>query len=166
MKNQIRFKKFLAMAITLGMVASIWATWGARPAQAIILIGGKTGLFGATAGQTVRVSILNAQARGIQPCVGVFDLSGNQIARYEATMPLVPGQGAFFDFDATSLGLRAGQRAQLRVEVELEQPPDPTLTQPPDPARPGDAIATVEVFNNDTGKTMYTMPLIFEKSRQ
>ena len=173
MKTRNRTKKFLASLVALGMVASIWTSWGARPAQAARPIVGKTGLFGITEGQTVRVSILNAQARGgIVPETGIFNMGGNEIARRESSAPLSQGQGTFFDFDAGSLGLRAGQRAQILVRVVLEQPPDPCQPpdpgqppdpcQPPDPARPGDAMVTVEVFDNASGKTMFVIPATLE----
>ena len=88
------------------------------------------------------------------------------LAEFEAGAPVQPGQGTFFDFDASRLGLRPGQRAQVRVEVELSQPPDPVQPpdpgQPPDPDLPDDAIVTVEVFDNDTGKTMFVMPVVLK----
>jgi hypothetical protein len=138
------------------IVVTIWAGLGARSAQAIIIIGTKTGLFGLTAGQTIRISVLNAAHTrvGIQPCVGIINMDGNVIAEFEASTPLREGQGAFFDFDARSLGLREGQRMQVRAEVELNQPPDPGRVQP------NDVILTLEVFDNTTGKTAFTMPWV------
>lgn len=153
---------------------------GATRVEAIVVVDSKTGLFGLTAGQTVRINVLNTGAGrvgGIVPCFGVFDMAGTLLAEFEAGAPVPPGQGTFFDFDASRLGLRAGQRAQVRVEVELvgsnppgdttppdpNQPPDPT--QPPDPnrrIRPDDAIVTVEVFDNDTGKTMFVLPVVLK----
>ena len=165
MKTRNRPTKLLATSLALVVLSAVW---GARPARAIIIIGTKTGLFGVAAGQKVRTSFVNlAQKRvGIVPCTKVFDIDGNMIAEHEG-MPLQAGQGAFFDFDAGRLGLRPGERAQIRVEVVLEQPPDPT--QPPDPAQPPDptgprdrirpdaAAVTVEVFDSDTGKTTLTL---------
>jgi hypothetical protein len=154
MKTWNRSTKLLAMVI---VVASIWATWGASPAQAIVIINGKTGLFGLTAGQTVRVSVLNdAQTKGgIIPCVGILNMDGNVIAEVEGTMPLLQGQGTFFDFDARSLGLREGQRMQIRAKVELT-PTDNTRLQP------DDVILTLEVFDNTTGRTAFTMPWVLK----
>jgi hypothetical protein len=159
MKTRNRQTKLRATALAIGLLAAIFVAWGARPAQAII-INGKTGLFGVAEGQTVRVSIVNlAQTKGgVVPCIGIFDLNGTEIARQESTRSLMMGQGMFFDFDAASFGLRGGERAQIRVEVKLEQPPDPTRTQPPDPTRPEDVMVTVEVFDTDTGKTMFIVP--------
>ena len=69
-------------------------------------------------------------------------------------MPLTVGHGAYFDFDATSFVTRAGERAQLRVEVELEQPPDPASPR----GQADDVLITVEVFDNVSGKTMFVVP--------
>jgi hypothetical protein len=141
---------------------------GATRAEAIVIVGGKTGSFGLAAGQTLRVSVLHAGAArvgGVVPCVGIFDMAGTQLAELEGDTAVRPGHGTFLDFDASRLGLRAGERAQLRVEVELAQPPDPT--QPPDPARerrlrPDDAIVTLEVFDTETGKTTFVLPVVLK----
>jgi hypothetical protein len=159
MKTLNRSKKLLAMTLALSVLAAVCAIWGARPAQAIIITGGKTGLFGIAVGQKVRISTVNlAQTRGgIVPCFGIFDMAGNKIAGHEMGTPLMVGQGTFFDWDASLLGLREGQRAQIRVEVELE--PAPGATGRIARIQPDDAIVTVEVFDNDTGKTTFTIPL-------
>ena len=157
MKTRMRVKKFLAMVVVLGMVASIWSSWGARPAQAFVIVGGKTGLFGVTQGQKVRISTVNVDHNrgGIVPCVGIFGLAGNELARNEG-MALMKGQGTFFDFDASMLGLRSGERAQLRVEVELE--PTPDADGRTRRIQPDEAIVTVEVYDNASGKTMFVIP--------
>lgn len=160
-------RKLLIAIVLLAAVAI------AAPVWAIIVVDGKTGLFGVTGGQTIRVSILNAGDRGgIQPCVKVFDLSGRLLAESEGES-LRPGQGTFIDFNAADLGARVGQRLQVRAEVELtppdpNQPPDPA--QPPDPLQPPDparvrvenVILTLEVFNTETGETGFTMPWVLE----
>lgn len=138
----------------------------AAPAWAIIVVDGKTGLFGVTGDQTIRVSVLNAGARGgILPCVRLFDLSGRLLAEMDGAM-IRNGEGTFVDFDAAQFRLAPGQRLQVRVEVALEQPPDPALppdpTQPPDPARPDDVILTLEVYDTATGRTEFTMPWVLK----
>lgn len=150
---------------TLVAVLLLAAVAIAAPAWAIIIINNKTGLFGVTGGQTIRVSVLNASDRGsIQPCTKVFDMSGTMLAEVEG-MPLRPGEGTFVDFNAADFGLREGQRMQVRVELEAQppdqaQPPDPL--HPPDPGltRPDDVILTLEVFDTETGKTVFTMPWV------
>jgi hypothetical protein len=135
------------------------------PAWAIIIQNGKTGLFGLAAGQTVRISVLNASDKGgIQPCVGIFDLSGNQVAEAEGSSA-GPGEGTFVDFDARSLGIiDDGQREQLRAVVEVDQPPDPGSPDGRVPRiRPDDVLFTLEVFDTATGRTAFTVP--FEGTR-
>jgi hypothetical protein len=156
MKTRNRTTKLLAMSLALVVLA---AAWGAGPAQAIIVVDSRTGLFGVAAGQKVRTSFVNlAQTRGgIQPCVKVFDINGNVIAEHEMGAPVPAGQGTFFDFDAGQLGLRPGERAQIRVEAEIEPAPDASGREAR--IRPEDVLVTVEVFDNDTGKTTFTPPL-------
>jgi hypothetical protein len=145
------------------------AVVGATQVSASIIVNTKTGLFGLTAGQTARINIVNAQAKGgVVPCVGVFDMDGRQLAEFVADRPLAPGEGMSFDFNADTLGLRGSERMQVRAEVRLQppdpaQPPDPT--QPPDPGQPPDpahrrraALITLEVFDNASGKTMFLVP--------
>ncbi|HTG93567.1 MAG TPA: hypothetical protein VL866_13335 [Pyrinomonadaceae bacterium] len=157
MKISNRRTELLATTAILGVLAIVFAVWAARPVHAIIIIGTKTGLFGVTTDQTVRVSILNSALTkgGIIPCAGIFDINGNRLARFEGTMPLRVGHGTYFDFDATSLDLRAGERAQLRVEVELEPSLDDGRSNH---MKPDDIVVTVEVFDNVSGKTMFVVP--------
>jgi hypothetical protein len=155
MKVQDTPRSLFATIAIIGVLAMVCVMWAARPAQAIIDDGGKTGLFGVTSDQTVRVSILNSALTkgGIVPCAGIFDLNGNRLARFEGTLPLMMGHGAFFDFDARTFDMPAGERLQLRVELELETPNDRTV-----PVQPDDVLITVEVFDNASGKTMFTVP--------
>ena len=145
-----------ALAATVVALA-LMAT--AAPLSAIIIVGGKTALFGVTTDQTVRVGILNAGAKGgIVPCVGVFDINGGLLAEVEGRT-LRQGEGSFIDFDAATLGLPRTERAQLRVEVTFEIPPDPNgLPDSKSRVREGQIALTVEVFDNDTGKTSFLVP--------
>jgi hypothetical protein len=162
MKTRKRIKKTIGLTVAFSLVIAVACIWIVTPVQAIIIIGTKTGLFGVTQGQKVRVSILNSAYTkgGVIPCVGIFDINGNEIAHYEGTMPLTVGRGGYFDFDADSLLLRGSERAQIRVEVELEAPT-------PDDGRagrlkPDEFEITVEVFDGDSGKTMFTVPAVLK----
>lgn len=138
-----------AIASTVVVVAIVAAI---APLSAIIIINGKTGLFGVATDQTIRVSILNAAAKGgINPCVGVFDINGVLLAEVEGRA-LHQGEGTFIDFDAAALGLREAIRTQLRVEVELG----------PARLRAEDVVLTLEVFDNDTGKTVFVAPWVLK----
>jgi hypothetical protein len=121
------------------------------PLSAIVVVDSKTGLFGVTSDQTIRVSVLNAGTRGgIVPCTKVFDITGALLAEADGRV-LEPGEGMFVDFDAAALGLRDGVRTQLRIEVEFETPPDPN--------RP---ILTLEVIDNDSGRTAFVVPWVWK----
>jgi hypothetical protein len=146
-----------ALAATV-MALAVLAT--AAPLSAIVIIGGKTGLFGVTTDQTIRVSILNAAAKGgVQPCVGLFDITGTLLAEVDGRT-LRQGEGTFIDFDAAMLGLPRTARMPLRVEVTFEIPPDPNgLPDAKSRVREGQVALTVEVFDNDTGKTSFLVPV-------
>jgi hypothetical protein len=129
----------------------------AAPARAIVVVDSKTGLFGVTGGQTIRVSLWNAGNRGgIIPCTRVFDLSGALLAEIEGT-PTGPGEGTFVDVNAADFGLREGERMQVRVEVELSPPPNDNRR-----VRTSDGILTLEVFDAATGRTAFTMPWVLK----
>ena len=85
-----------------------------QPVTVLIIVHGKTGPSGVTGDQTIRVSVLNAGARGgICPCTfRVFDTSGNVLAQDDTRMPLAPGAGTFVDFsDASSTARTLGGHA-------------------------------------------------------
>jgi hypothetical protein len=117
----------------------------------------RTGLFGVTGGQTIRISIVNAgAARGIiEPCFRVWDAAGTLLFETDGG-PLPGGVGTFVDFNAPATG--AGFRTQLRAEVELVpavRPADPeawlaTLRQ--------GLLLSLEVFDTATGQTVFTTP--------
>jgi hypothetical protein len=121
----------------------------------------RTGLFGVVAGQTVRVSIVNAgDAAGIiNPCMRIWSAAGVLLAETDGG-PLPTGVGTFADFILTppsGTPVRNGL-AQVWAEVELVpavHPPDPA--HPPDPIRP-EVLFTLEVFDTATDRTIYTMP--------
>jgi hypothetical protein len=130
----------------------------AAPARAIVVVDSKTGLFGVTGGQTIRVSLWNAGNRGgIVPCTHVLDLSGNLLVEIEGA-PTGPGEGTFVDIDPSGLGVREGERMQVRVEVELT-PPDPNDDRK---VRRNDGVLTLEVFDTATGRTAFTMPWVLK----
>jgi hypothetical protein len=148
------------VAATLAVIA---VAVTAVPLSAIIIIDGHTGLFGVTPDQTIRVSIFNAAMKGgIHPCVKVFDITGALLAERDG-QSIRPGEGTVVDFDGAALGPRAATRAQVRIEVEFETPPPDDNSPPPDDqvsagVRRGTNILTLEVFDNDTGKTAFTVP--------
>lgn len=86
-------------------------------------------------------------------------MAGTLLAELQSDAPVLPGQGTFFDFDASRLGLRAGQREQVRVEVELSQPPDPTRERR---VRGRRRDRHAGVFDNESGKTTFVLPVVLK----
>ena len=142
MKTRIRSTKLLAIAVVL--LATIWAGWGARPAQAIIIINNKTGIFTLTSDQSLRVHVVNTgEERGIIIIGGrVLDSEGNTLAEFGGRrLPL--GQAESFEFMPR---LMEGERLQ-KVRVEL------MIDSASRKAKEVSFIPTLEVFDTATGKT-------------
>jgi hypothetical protein len=122
------------------------------------------GMVGITRGQTARLNVVNANDVPPGPCRSsaevppgpcraqvdliFFDNTGRMLARTTAT--LAPGHAAFLDLNGDTLE-RQGNRAQVRAAV---------MTPPPEPDSVSRAVlvATVEVFNNETGRTIVVIP--------
>ena len=134
----------------------------------------RTGLFGITPGQAVRVSVLNAGNEGgiINPCVNP-DLAGfvvkisapaGRVLFESHHKTLRQGVGTFTDFTPDG-GLRE-RRSQMHAQVAIQ------LTLIPEDGRcTDDAVArrqarrllrqvhlTLEVFDVATGRTAFTLP--------
>jgi hypothetical protein len=121
----------------------------------------QTGLFGATAGESIRISVLNSGDIGgiITPCFRVFDADGALLFEADAG-PLPGGVGTSIEFipipeDGLPSGTPTRGRALVRVEVEPI----------PNDGLPGARLRllrimlpTVEVFDTATGRTVFTMP--------
>ena len=127
----------------------------------------RTGLFGVTAGHSIRISILNAGETGgvIDPCFRVLDATGALLSEVDGG-PLAGGAATFIDFIATPGGA-AGARLQLRAEVVFEpatdgQAPANPAEYPPDPVavllRHRSVLVSLEVFDTATGQTVFTTP--------
>ena len=142
MKTRIRATILLAIAVAV--FATIWAGWGARPAQAIIIINSKTGIFTLTGDQSLRVHVVNTgEERGIIIIGGrVSGGEGNTLAEFGGRRVL-PGQADSFEFMPR---LAEGERLQkVRVELMVEGA-----------SRKGKEVSfipTLEVFDTATGKT-------------
>ena len=140
MKTRIRTTAFLAIAVAV--LAIIWAGWGARSAQAIIIINSKTGLFTLTRDQSVRVHVVNTgEERGIIIINGrVLDDEGNTVAEFSGRR-VFPAQADSFEFMPQ---LEQGELLQkVRVELMVEGASRKGVT----------FIPTLEVFDTATGKT-------------
>ena len=123
------------------------------------------GMVGITRGQTIRLNVVNSADVPPGPCRTIgddvppgpcrervdllfLDSMGRTLAH--STETLTAGRAAFLDFDSGMVE-RQGNRLEIRPLV---------LTPPPDPDRGirSFVIASAEVFNNETGKTVLFVP--------
>jgi hypothetical protein len=126
----------------------------------------RTGLFGITASQAVRVSLLNVGVEGgvIAPCVEPEPLVGKVAIRgldgatlFESvTSKLLPGTASFVDFSPLSTATRiptlsTNRRLPIRVEVSFSEEDLLRIQE-------GGIALTLEVFDIVTGRTEFTMP--------
>jgi hypothetical protein len=158
--------------VSIGVLLAPTLTWaGVDPTPF------RTGLFGITPGQAVRVSVLNAGNEGgtINPCfnpalagfvVKLSSPAGRVL--FESPHKALPvGRGAFADFTPLPEdGATRNRRAQVGADVAIELQPIPEGGRCTD-----DAVArrqawrllrnvhlTLEVFDVGTGQTAFTIP--------
>jgi hypothetical protein len=144
----MRSTTLLIMTVALAMLAAIWAMWGARPAKAIIIIGGgKTGTFTVGQSEAVRVYVVNTGGEvAIIDDGDIFDIAGNSLMKI-STLRVEPEKGTLlFDFKP---GLADQERLPLRVEVRFE-----TDTSR---SRGANLRFTAEVYETATGKTNFLL---------
>jgi hypothetical protein len=148
-QSRIRYSLTATSVLLLVHATTAWA--GVQPQPF------RTGLFGVTTGQSIRISVVNAGGASgiINPCFHVVDADGKLLLEHDSGL-LSSGAGTFVDFDAPAAG--AGVRTQLRAEVELVP-----MANPPDPvawlvALRREVLLTLEVFDTATGETVITLP--------
>ena len=116
--------RVLAIMIAVGMLASVWAIWGARPAEAIIpaersnTFIAKSGALTLTQGQTMKIHTSCSSFFNIEASPTIFDRDGNRLEAFPPQM-IAPGQTASFGYDPM---LMEGEELLVRVEVTLELP--------------------------------------------
>jgi hypothetical protein len=123
------------------------------------------GMVGITRGQTIRLNVVNSADIPPGPCrtsgddippgpcrqrvdLIFLDSMGRTLAH--STETLLAGRAAFLDFDGDKIE-RQGNRLELRPLV---------LTPPPEPDRGirSFIVASAEVFNSETGRTVFFIP--------
>ncbi len=117
-----------------------------------------TAIFGAQAGQTLRVSVLNAgnDSMGIAPCVHLLDGDGHLLAELPMGHPPEPGRARSIYLDlAGLLDRQASRPAELWVEVDLSGHQD----YRGDPALIEQLQTSVELFDTGSGVTRGSLPL-------
>jgi hypothetical protein len=127
----------MAIAVLVAVIAA--ALWTAGSAEAIIVVGGKTGTFTLTSHQAVRVYVANtAEEAGIVIINSIFDSEGNLLQRSSAQrVPL--GRTASFEYTPV---IPDGTRMSVRVETTIDGA-----------TRRLGFIQTHELFDRDSGQT-------------
>ena len=111
------------------------------------------GMFGFIRTQTARLNIVDAGDVQPGPCrraeLEFLDSQSNILAR--SVECLMPGHAVSLALNGNSLE-SSTNRAEIRATVRLEPPGDPDR-------RTSSLVATVEVFDNATGRTAFLVPL-------
>jgi hypothetical protein len=173
MKTRSIFTK-LSIAVALVALASTVTIWEVRRvhAQPPPEPDRNFGMVGITRGETLRLNVVNLSPPDPNrqyppdPCrvlLSFRNAAGQPFTNSDGqpirrVVELQAGESAFLDLNAdafappsTNADVAPGAaRLQLRpfVRVQQQPPPDPDKQSPPDPCR-----ATMEVFDNTTGRT-------------
>jgi hypothetical protein len=149
MKTRNTRTKLIAMAMAVGMLAAVWCAWGTPRAEAVIAIIVPTDSFGVAQGQTARLNVVNRREdRGIIINWRFLDAGGNVVAQSDGRVQIEPGHTMSFDLsgDALERARDAFGRIQLGAVVRAFIPPGEK-----------NLGVSVEVFDNDTGKTTFAL---------
>jgi len=107
------------------------------------------GMLGVTHGQTARLNVVDTMDMPTGQCREVelmfLDSMGN--IRQRSVQCLMSGHAAFLDLNGNFLE-QIDNRAENRGKVHLIDPPERTMTN---------FVATIEVFDNETGKTSFVL---------
>jgi hypothetical protein len=121
-----------------------------------------SGMVGLTAGQTARLNVLNPGMPGPPVAVGTVCstqlsfLNDQGVVLKTVTVDVAPGKSVPFDLDRdTDLASVTDKRVELRAVIQVP-PLNPVATVLPQPIM-CTLVPTLEVFNNDTGKTQLIM---------
>jgi hypothetical protein len=148
-----RTTRSLAMAAAVVLLAIMSALWSVRPAEAIIIVNSKTGMFTLTSQDAVSVYVVNtADQAGIIIVNSIFDSEGNLLARSEPRRVAL-GQAASFEYTPD---LPDGMRMPVRVELTVDGSGR---------GKGLDFIPTVEVFDRGTGRTSLFVDYIIDDDK-
>jgi hypothetical protein len=107
------------------------------------------GMLAVTHGQTARLNVVDTMDASTGPCREVelmfLDSEGN--IRQRSVQCLMSGHAAFLDLNGNFLE-QTDNRAEIRGKVHLINPPERTMTN---------FVATIEVFDNETGRTSFVL---------
>ena len=109
------------------------------------------GIAGITRTQTMRINVADLSDVPPGPCrqveMGFFDVHGNILRR--SSQCVSAGQAVSFDLNGASIESSTIRRA-IRAAIRLDPPGDSNAVN---------IVATVEVFDNETGKTAFLVPV-------
>ena len=161
MRLRNTFSKLITMTIAVAALALIGSSWmpggGRTAAQHVKGFGGVT-QAGFVPGQTLRVSLFNPNppergSASVRAQVRLCDATGNVLAR-SPEVELPPGQFRSFDFNRADLPL-VGEpntgRLQVRGQIYYLFA-DGSVS-------PDDFLASTEIIDNGTGKTLAAVVL-------
>jgi hypothetical protein len=148
MKTQKRFPKVLALITLLALVA-IWvpARSSEQPTEASKAPRLVTGLVGLAEGQTARMSVVNWGDQPVKVELVLLDADGK--ADIVCNGIVAPGKSLSDDFSWPCCG---GGPVKVRSELRLV---DPQERKPFD-----QLVATLEIFDDQTGKTTALLPYV------
>lgn len=162
MKNRnVVYKLLVATLLAVGMLGVRFATQAASEKShtlypqvvpvSVPCPSCRFGMVGITRGQTARLNVVDASEVAPDPCREVelmfLDSQGN--VRLRSSECLAPGHAAFLDLNGNFLEA-PGVRAEIRAMVHVTPPPEPDRNRVK-------IIASVEVFDNITGKTSFVI---------
>ncbi len=148
MKTAKTIKKLFVTAIALATTAAIWATLGARRAQAFQ--SSETFLpyieqVGIAPGQTARLNAFNTnEERGIIINWKFLDSQGRILAQSREPQLIPPGQMRSFDLNADEVNTTRDPSSRVQVIAIIRTIEDPDTIY---------LHTSLEVFDNATGKT-------------
>ena len=146
MKSSYKSLRLIAIVLVLAAAAIVWTTRPASQVQAIQDSEDFPPPFGLAQGQTARLTLFNSGEIGIVgPEYRFLNGHGVILAAFPTETVIPPGQFRYFDFDLPNPPPGTVDffgRVQLRVAVSTVGNPNEK-----------DLRASVEVFDNTTGKT-------------
>jgi hypothetical protein len=156
--------RLLVVTVAVALMPALLAQAGAEPVDA------KTGLFGTTPDQVIRISVLNATGGKVTVAarLTVLDLAGRLL--FEQRSSRIPASaGTFVDFTppAPALGTALPgttsrpARAQVRAAAAIEFIEDGRVLEAAEVADRGlhrGVRLTLEVYDAASGRTLFTLP--------
>ncbi len=149
MKTKSRLTKLIATALTIVALAAILTTWEPHRVDALAEDHNQF-VVGLTSGQTARLNVLNSgAAQGIIIDWKFFDSQGRVLAESPGMQLIPPGQMRSFDLNADELNVIRDRFGRVQVLASVRAIGNLDTNN---------FHASLEVFDNATGKTTVFIP--------